>query len=283
MAEEAIGIAGPRVRYLYEETDFASTILDRLSAYAVIVADYDGNIIAFNAGARRLFGYELEEVIGKISFSSLFPQGFIDSGGLQRVIDELLKNGHVSFRGEHCDAQGGNFTVQGSLFQIRDRQGRTVGFVEISQGMSVSQREFLDLEQYVRAPVGVTQHMFGQQPLKEYDPDLFSQIIDEYRSLLEQSIDRELFRGMQADITGGLRELAEHLGELGAGPRDIIDIHTSAIRMGHSSENSMPERAYVEVGRLLLLELMGYMVAYYRLRYTGGSSRPAASTLSIGV
>jgi len=207
--------------------------------------------------------------LGKISFSSLFPQGFIDSGGLQRVIDELLKNGHVSFRGEHCDAQGGNFTVQGSLFQIRDRQGRTVGFVEISQGMSVSQREFLDLEQYVRAPVGVTQHMFGQQPLKDYAPQVFGELLDDYRHLLEHCVDRELFRGNQADSAGTLRQLAERLGDLSAGPRDVVDLHTSCIRMNKGAESSLPERAYIEVGRLLLLELMGYLVSYYRLRSTG--------------
>jgi len=54
-----------RVRNLRENTDFVSTLLESLIGYAIIAADFDGNIIAYNEGARLIYGYDQEEVIGE--------------------------------------------------------------------------------------------------------------------------------------------------------------------------------------------------------------------------
>ena len=40
-----------RIQYLRENTDFASAVFDSLVGYAIIAADFDGNIIAYNEGA----------------------------------------------------------------------------------------------------------------------------------------------------------------------------------------------------------------------------------------
>ena len=54
-----------RVRVLRDNTDFISTLLESLIGYAIIAADFDGNIIAYNEGARLIYGYDQEEVIGE--------------------------------------------------------------------------------------------------------------------------------------------------------------------------------------------------------------------------
>ena len=52
------------------------------------------------------------------------------------------------------------------------------------------------------------------------------------------------------------------------GPRDVIDLHTVALR----SKFGRGERvvhAYFEESRVLLLELMGYLASYYRTYAVG--------------
>ena len=53
-----------RIQNLWENTDFSSTLFEVLVGYAVIAADFDGNIIAFNEGARQIYGYASTEMVG---------------------------------------------------------------------------------------------------------------------------------------------------------------------------------------------------------------------------
>src|SRR4029079_16513341 len=48
-----------------EAVDFITNILESSTEYSVIGKDLDGKILLWNEGARRLYGYEPEEVVGK--------------------------------------------------------------------------------------------------------------------------------------------------------------------------------------------------------------------------
>ena len=48
-----------------EALDFIGNILESSTEYSVIGKDLEGNILLWNEGARRLYGYEPEEVIGR--------------------------------------------------------------------------------------------------------------------------------------------------------------------------------------------------------------------------
>jgi len=61
-----------RIRDLRENTDFVSTLFESLVGYAIIAADFDGNIIAYNEGARQIYGYAPEEIIGK-KYGDILP------------------------------------------------------------------------------------------------------------------------------------------------------------------------------------------------------------------
>lgn len=53
---------------------FMENLIDS-SVDAIIAADLKGNIILFNKGAERIFGYTAEEVIGKLHVTRLYPEG----------------------------------------------------------------------------------------------------------------------------------------------------------------------------------------------------------------
>jgi hypothetical protein len=61
-----------------------------------------------------------------------------------------------------------------------------------------------------------------------------------------------------------MEALAGRLGDLGAGPRDLIDIHVNSMESLVGEANDERARVYAIEGRLFVLEIMGLLVDYYR-------------------
>lgn len=73
-----------------------------------------------------------------------------------------------------------------------------------------------------------------------------------------------------SDISGNLRSIAEQMGFLKAGPRDVVEIHSTALQRKTRDVPSAKARAYLEEGRMIVLELMGYLSSFYRNYSLGG-------------
>ena len=58
--------------------------------------------------------------------------------------------------------------------------------------------------------------------------------------------------------------MGEDIGFLNGRPRDVVEIHSTALK--RKSNGAAPQRAqaYVQEGRLMVLEVMGYLASYYR-------------------
>jgi len=92
-----------RIQYLRENTDFVSAVFDSLIGYAIIAADFGGNIIACNKGAHRIYGYAPGEVIGKENIDIFFPEEFIKAGSMDQVASELLNKRQFSTECEQLE------------------------------------------------------------------------------------------------------------------------------------------------------------------------------------
>jgi len=66
-----------------------------------------------------------------------------------------------------------------------------------------------------------------------------------------------------------LRVLADKMGFLKASPRDIIELHTVTLREKNQDVPLAKAQGYVTEGRLMVLELMGYLATFYRKYYIG--------------
>jgi PAS domain S-box-containing protein len=54
--------------------EFLENLIDN-SVDGIVAADMNGNIMLFNKGAERIYGYRAEDVIGRMHVSQLYPQG----------------------------------------------------------------------------------------------------------------------------------------------------------------------------------------------------------------
>lgn len=280
-------IVQDRVRYLWEHTDFASTIFNNLVGYAIIAADFDGHIIAFNEGARQIYGYNPEEVIGRENIDIFFPEEFIGKGNLQHIVSELVGDGRFTYEGEKVKKDGTKFTAHILFTLAKDKDGQIVGFIEIVKDLTEQkqmelslsmqarekaerlerlEKEFRSLTEFSSSPVAsVTAAMYGITSLRGAFSDIFQELVKNYQELIDLALEQQIYK-VEHDTTGHLRAIAETLGFYKASPRDVVDIHTTALKEKIRTTPVEKKKAYIEEGWLLVLELMGDLASFYRNR-----------------
>ncbi len=103
-------------------------------------------------------------------------------------------------------------------------------------------------------------------PLRAAFPDRFAELAREYGEILDRAVGQILQR-RPAPLTppdNRLQRLAGIAGELRAGPRDIVELHTAAMKQREAEHGPQRMKLYLAEGRVRLLELMGHLVTFYR-------------------
>src|SRR5438128_9813129 len=73
--------------------DFIGNILESSTEYSIIGTDLEGTILLWNEGARRLYGYEPEEVVGKAHSSILHAPEDVQAGKPRQHREAALRDG----------------------------------------------------------------------------------------------------------------------------------------------------------------------------------------------
>jgi PAS domain S-box-containing protein len=73
-----------------EALDFIGNILESSTEYSIIGKDLDGKILLWNEGARRMYGYEAEEVVGKAKSAILHTPEDVASGKPREMMDAAV-------------------------------------------------------------------------------------------------------------------------------------------------------------------------------------------------
>ncbi|MEW6734439.1 MAG: response regulator [Acidobacteriota bacterium] len=140
-------------------------------------------------------------------------------------------------------------------------------------------RELSSLEQFARASsTAVVAQLLGVAPLSKSAPEIFAELIERYAQLLELALEERTYK-VAHNISEGLRALVDRLGFLRAGPRDVIEIHTMTLQSKIKDAAFLKVQAYLEEGRLMVLELMGYLLVYYRDQSLGKRKEHTSANL----
>lgn len=117
----------------------------------------------------------------------------------------------------------------------------------------------------------VSSRHYGGQSLRESARTEFERLAETYEKLLALAIETRVYKdaGGGATTDGALVGLSHALGRLDAGPRDVVEIHTAAIRSMTSKAGADRSRIILEEARILVLGLMGHLVTYYRSHSLG--------------
>ncbi len=133
----------------------------------------------------------------------------------------------------------------------------------------VIDREMLELVRLsTPETTAITARMYSGSPLSEIASAEFKAAVSEFLDLLDLALEKRAYKTKEADDTPErLRDLGIQIGFLRGGARDVVDIHIAALKKRVGSGNSSREQAFLEEGRLMVLELMGHLASYYRSFY----------------
>lgn len=103
-------------------------------------------------------------------------------------------------------------------------------------------------------------------PLRAAFPERFAELARDYGEVLDHAVE-QILRRRPVPLEPHLQKLANAAAELRAGPRDIVELHAAAMKQRETEQGPQRMKLYLAEGRLRLLELMGYLVTYYRDRW----------------
>lgn len=113
----------------------ARLILQSADEYAIITFSMEGKITSWNAGARRLFGFEADEAVGKDS-SLIFTSEDRNSGVPEQELRMALEVGRAANERWHTRKDGSRFWSDGVMLPLQSSLGKTSGFVKIMKDAS---------------------------------------------------------------------------------------------------------------------------------------------------
>src|SRR5437867_10595842 len=119
-----------------EALEFIGGVLESSTEYSIIGKDLEGNILRWNEGARRLYGYEPEEVVGKANSAMLHVPEDVEAGKPQEILDAALATGKWEGTIQRLRKSGERFTARVVITPRRDANGKAIGYLMISKDIS---------------------------------------------------------------------------------------------------------------------------------------------------
>src|ERR671930_106569 len=81
------------IREARSATEFMANVLESSTEYSIIGKDLEGKILLWNEGARRMYGYEPEEVVGKANSEILHTPEDVALGKPHEMMEATLRDG----------------------------------------------------------------------------------------------------------------------------------------------------------------------------------------------
>jgi DNA-binding response OmpR family regulator len=116
------------------------------------------------------------------------------------------------------------------------------------------------------ATTSVTAQSYGALPFSQSSPEIFEECVELYKLVIKQAMVQKAYK-VDYDLTEKLRRMAESIGFLKGGPRDVIEIHSKALKAKTSKASKAKQFAILEEARIIVLELMGHLASFYRNYY----------------
>jgi PAS domain S-box-containing protein len=136
-------------RGLFESERRFRLLVEGVVDYAIYMLDPDGIVTNWNAGAKRIKGYEAEEIIGQ-HFSRFYCRADQAIGRPARALRLALENGRYEEEGWRVRKDGTFFWASVVIDPIRDDNHKLLGFAKITRDISERREAEQNLEKIQR-------------------------------------------------------------------------------------------------------------------------------------
>jgi len=124
---------------LLESEDRLRLVVDGVQDYAICMLGPDGNVLTWNSGAERIFGYRANEIGGQ-DFSILYKTGATTRHPAKIHLREALAQGRSETEGWLCRRNGECFYANVVVTPLRDGRRQLRGFSHIVRDETERQR-----------------------------------------------------------------------------------------------------------------------------------------------
>jgi PAS domain S-box-containing protein len=110
-------------------------LIDGAVDYAIYLISVEGRILSWNSGAKRLKGYEADEILGQ-PFATFFSSEDRAGGVPERALAAAAKNGRFESEGWRVRKDGTRFWAMGVIDAIHDDDGELIAFAKVTRDMT---------------------------------------------------------------------------------------------------------------------------------------------------
>lgn len=175
-------------------------LVQGVTDYAIYMLDVSGNVSSWNSGARRIKGYEPDEIIGE-HFSKFYTQEDKSNGLPARALSIAASEGRFENEGWRVRKDGTRFWASVIIDAIRAEDGTLIGFAKITRD--------------------VTEKRNAQQALEQAQKELFQIQKMEAVGQLTGGIAHD-FNNLLMAVLGSL-EIAKKRAKAGQNNEELID------------------------------------------------------------
>jgi PAS domain-containing protein len=255
------------------DIDTQTKIIIEKNVDGIIVVNKKGLARFVNPAAQLLLGRKAEEMIGALFGYPLVAGEATEVDifiGKDAIVVAEMRSVEILWEGEDA------YLI--SLRDVTERKKAEQAIAEANEErvkqMELELSSLIELSQ--ASQTGVTA---GEVvTLIESFPDTFRNLVAGYGELMDLALEQQAYK-VEHDISGRLGAMAEKLGFYKAGPRDVIDIHTTALKeKTRKIAGAEKKKAYSGEGWIMVIELMGHLVSFYRNLTQGTSTHTDPKT-----
>ncbi|QLL10615.1 hybrid sensor histidine kinase/response regulator [Pseudomonas chlororaphis] len=204
-------------------------LVEAVIDYAIYMIDPQGIVISWNAGARRLKGYQEAEILGA-HFSCFYTPEDRQAGLPQRALNTALTEGRFEGEGWRVRKDGTCFWCHVVIDPIRDSSGQLLGFAKITRDL--------------------TERKIAEETLKQSE--------QQFRLLVQSVTDYAIYMldpdGRVSSWNLGAQRIKGYL------PQEIIGEHFSRFYTEQDRLDGVPQRALEAATREGRFEKQGWRV-----------------------
>ncbi|MDB5104820.1 MAG: sensor hybrid histidine kinase [Fibrobacteres bacterium] len=120
---------------LRQDVNHLQLLVDAVTEYAIYTLDRDGKVATWNTGARRIKGYEAEEILGK-PFHLFFPPEAQAAGVPDALLEKAARLGVAKDEGWRVRKDGTRFVAEAVISPIYDKDRTLQGYAKVTRDVT---------------------------------------------------------------------------------------------------------------------------------------------------
>lgn len=203
------------------------SILYGSSEYDVIAEDLEGNVTVFSEGARTTYGYEPDELIGRVKADVLYAPEEIESGRIVEILTEAMSTGRCEAVVMRLRKNGERFPARATFTVRRDAEGDPSGFVIVERDLTIERTSARMTESSMKHVAELQDHLLSLKStnaLLEDDMQGLRSENSELRGRLQTVSELEDLNTIRDGIIRELRAKLEALSVAPDPPQAAVDV-----------------------------------------------------------